>query len=209
MEPSQSRPAYRVQTQRMVIRCWNPADAVLLKEAVDSSIDHLLPWMPWAKNEPQELLVKINLLRTFRGKFDLGQDFIYGIFNLDESQVLGGTGLHTRLGDDALEIGYWIRADSVNLGLATEAAAALTRVAFEVNRVNRVEIHCDPENKASAAVPGKLGYRHEATLRQRILAADGTYRDMMIWTMLKDEYTDSIVASYRIEAFDAVGVKIL
>jgi RimJ/RimL family protein N-acetyltransferase len=209
MEPSQNRPAYRVQTQRMVIRCWNPEDAVLLKEAIDSSIDHLLPWMPWAKHEPQELPVKIQLLRTFRGKFDLGQDFIYGIFNLDESQALGGTGLHPRLGDDALEIGYWIRADSVNRGLATEAAAALTRIAFEVNRVNRVEIHCDPENKASAAVPRKLGYRHEATLRQRVMASDGTYRDAMIWTMLKDEYPDSIAASYRIEAFDAVGAKIL
>jgi RimJ/RimL family protein N-acetyltransferase len=209
MEPSQSRPAYRVHTQRMVIRCWNPGDAALLKEAIDSSLDHLRPWMPWAQEEPEELPAKVQKLRSFRGQFDLDQNFIYGIFNLAESQALGGTGLHPRLGDDALEIGYWIRADSVNRGLATEAAASLTMVAFEVNRVRRVEIHCDPENKYSAAVPRKLAYRHEATLRQRVMASDGKYRDAMIWTMLKDEYPDSIAASYRIEAFDAVGAKIL
>jgi RimJ/RimL family protein N-acetyltransferase len=165
--------------------------------------------MPWAEQEPESLPAKVQRLRSFRGRFDLGCDFVYGIFNLDESKVLGGTGLHPRIGQGALEIGYWIRADSVNRGLATEAAAALTRVAFEVNQVHRVEIHCAPENTRSAAVPRKLGYRHEATLRQRVPAADGTYGDSMIWTLLRSEYPDSHAASYEVEAFDVGGVRVL
>ncbi len=148
-----------------MVRCWQPADAGLLKEAVDASLDHLRPWMPWANHEPTGLDAKIATLRTFRGKFDLGQDFVYGIFNREETLVLGGTGLHTRPGRGAREIGYWIRADAINRGLATEVAAALTRVAFEIDHVRRVEIHCAPDNVRSAAVPAKLGYRHEATLR--------------------------------------------
>jgi hypothetical protein len=60
----------------VVARCWEPRDAPLLKEAVDSSIDHLLPWMPWAAGEPQTLDEKVRLLRRFRGQFDLGQDFV-------------------------------------------------------------------------------------------------------------------------------------
>lgn len=56
-------PAYRIHTARLVIRCWNPADAPLLKAAVDASLDHLRPWMPWAENEPQELDKKIDGLR--------------------------------------------------------------------------------------------------------------------------------------------------
>ena len=44
------------------------------------------------------------------GPFDLGTDFVMGIFDRDESGVLGGTGLHKRRGAHALEIGYWIRA---------------------------------------------------------------------------------------------------
>ena len=51
--------------------------------------------MPWAHDEPQSLDEKVALLRLFRGNFDLGQDFVYGVFSADESEVLGGTGLHT------------------------------------------------------------------------------------------------------------------
>ena len=91
-------PVYRIETERLVIRCWEPKDAPLLKSAIDLSIDHLLPWMPWAKGEPQTLEEKVELLRMFRGKFDLGQDFILGIFNRDETEVLGGTGFHPRRG---------------------------------------------------------------------------------------------------------------
>jgi RimJ/RimL family protein N-acetyltransferase len=112
-------PPYRVTTKRLVVRCWEPRDAPKLKEAVDASLDHLRPWMPWAADEPQPLAQKVVLLRRFRGQFDLGQDFVYGIFAADESEVVGGSGLHTRAGEGALEIGYWIRASQVGRGLAT------------------------------------------------------------------------------------------
>lgn len=205
MSPNVSGPAYRIHTPRLILRCWHPADAPLLKAALDESLDHLRPWMPWTKEEPQKLQDKVEWLRRARGKFDLGRDFVYGIFSRDESQVLGSTGLHTRVGEGAREIGYWIHKDHVNQGLATEAAAALTKVAFEIDEVKRVEVHCDPRNVRSAAIPRKLGFVHEATLRQRAVDADGEPRDTMIWTLLADEYPTSPAASAEIEAFDATG----
>lgn len=208
MSVSTKGPAYRVETERTVVRCWNPCDALLLKEAVDSSIDHLRPWMPWAEIEPTEIDAKVQLIRCWRGNFDLGKDFVYGIFDLDERRVLGGTGLATRLGDAALEIGYWIRVDCINQGLATEVVAALTRVAFEVHQINRVEIHCDPSNSRSAAVPRKLGFTHEATLRQRVRGSGGELRDEMVWTLFRDEYPESLAARCRVKAYDAIGARI-
>jgi RimJ/RimL family protein N-acetyltransferase len=109
-------------------------------------------------------------LRRMRSNFDLNVDFVYGIFSHQGNQLLGGTGLHPRLGAGALEIGYWIHKDHVNQGYATEATAALTKIAFEIHKVDRVEIHCSVENIRSAAVPRKLGYFCEATLRVPILA---------------------------------------
>ena len=32
-------PPYRIVTERMVVRCYDPSDATLLKEGVDSSLD--------------------------------------------------------------------------------------------------------------------------------------------------------------------------
>lgn len=203
-----ANPAYRIHTQRLVLRCWNPIDAPLLKTSVDESLDHLRPWMPWAANEPQEIELKIELLRRFRGEFDLGQNYVYGIFNTDETQVLGGTGLHPRIGDQALEIGYWIHKDFINQGLATETSAALTRVAFEVCHVRRVEIHCDPANVRSASVPRRLGFIHEATLQKRLPLTDEQYADKMVWSLFVEQYPSSPSASASIDVFDAAMRKI-
>jgi len=202
-------PAYRVKTRRLILRCWEPTDARSLKAAIDASLEHLRPWMPWAEDEPEDLQAKIEGLRRWRGKFDLGQDFVYGIFSANEEKVLGSTGLHTRAGEDAREIGYWIHVDHINRGLATEAVAALTRVAFEIDEVVRVEVHCDPRNLRSAAVPRKLGFVHEATLRQRTTDAQGQRRDSMIWTLLADDYGRGMAQKAEIEAYDALGRRIL
>lgn len=209
MSEEKKGPVYRVETERLVLRCWNPADAQMLKDAIDASIDHLRPWMSWIENEPQSLDEKIQLLRTFRSKFDRNEDFVYGVFDHDEQQVLGGTGLHTRRGDDAREIGYWIHVDHINKGYATEVSAALTHVAFELDEVRRVEIRCNVDNTASAAIPKKLRFTHEATRRRLLREADGSYSDTMIWTLLDDEYPNSPAANAAVAAFDAFGRRIL
>jgi RimJ/RimL family protein N-acetyltransferase len=208
MQKRSRGPAYRIHTPRLVVRCWDPADAPKLKEAIDASLEHLKRWMPWAKDEPTGVEAKTDLLRSFRGEFDLDSDFTYGFFDRDESLALGGGGLHTRIGADALEIGYWIRASHEGRGLVTEAVAALVRVAFEVERVSRVEIHCDPENARSAAVARRLGLTHEATLRARDRTPDGAPRDTMIWSMFADGYPSSPAASAKLEAFDAGGARL-
>lgn len=146
--------------------------------------------------------------RRFRGQFDKGEDFVYGIFDKSESRALGGTGLHTRLKGNALEIGYWIHKDFIQQGFATESTAALTKVAFELYFVERVEIHCAVENIASAAVPKKLGYTHEAT-RRRLAYASSGQTDSMIWTMFADEYPSTPCIAAEIKAFDIVGKQLL
>jgi RimJ/RimL family protein N-acetyltransferase len=202
-------PAYRIETARLVVRCWQPADAPLLQAALAASWAHLGPWMPWARGEPTDLEGAIALTRHWRGAFDLGQDFVYGVFSPDEREVWGGSGLHTRAGEGAREIGYWIHAGQINRGLATELAGALTQVAFAVDGLRRVEIHCDPKNVRSAAVARKLGYVHEGTLRARAPVGEGGYRDSMIWTLLEDEYPRSPAAGAEVAAYDVVGRKLL
>jgi RimJ/RimL family protein N-acetyltransferase len=199
-----SSPAYRIETNRLVIRCWEPRDAPLVHTAILDNLDHLKPWMPWAHDEPKSLEQRIDLLRQFRGKFDLGEDFTYAIFNSDESEVLGGTGLHTRQGKGLREIGYWIRADRTGQGYATESTAALVKVAFEVDQARRVEIRCDPVNEISAAIPRKLGFTNEGTLRHREEFL-GAGRDTQVWSLLVHEYPASPSSDLSIRAYDVMG----
>ena len=64
-------PAYRIHTNNLIIRCWNPKDAPLLQDAVLENLDHFRPWMVWAHDEPDTLEQRIERLRMFRGKFDI------------------------------------------------------------------------------------------------------------------------------------------
>ena len=47
--------AYRVETPRLVLRCWSPEDAPELRRALDDSDQHLRPWIPFMKDEPRNL----------------------------------------------------------------------------------------------------------------------------------------------------------
>jgi RimJ/RimL family protein N-acetyltransferase len=190
-----------------VIRSYNPEDAPLLKDAVDSSLEHLRPWMPWVRHEPQSLSQKVELLRLFRGNFDLGKDFAYGVFEPDGSRQLGGAGLHPRGGEASLEIGYFIRADAIGRGYATEVTAVLTRVAFEECGVVRVDIQVDPANERSLRIPRKLGFVEEGVLRRRLepFEPGAERRDSTLFTMLSGELERSPCTGYSYRAFDAVG----
>jgi RimJ/RimL family protein N-acetyltransferase len=203
-----SNPAYRIETKRLVVRCYEPSDAQLLAESVTESLEHLRPWMPWVHSEPEPVEEKFQRLKRFRGMFDLGQNFIYGIFNSEDTKLIGGTGLHPRFGPNELEIGYWIHRDYINQGLVTESTAALVKVAFELIQIHRLEIHCDPSNTASAAIPRKLGFTHEGTLRAKTPFLNA-WSDSMIWGLLQSEYPDSSASKAEIKAFDANGQQVL
>jgi RimJ/RimL family protein N-acetyltransferase len=207
--PWEGPPApYRIETERLVIRCYAPADAPLLKDAVESSLDHLRPWMPWADDEPLSLEGQVDLLRNFRSLFDAGSNFVMGIFSADESQLLGGSGLHPRIDPGGLEIGYWVRASATRQGIVTESTAALTRIGFEICGADRIEIRIEPKNDPSKGVPRKLGFTEEATLRRRLPARrSGPLRDATIFTMFREEMPADLAAGLR--AFDAAGRQLI
>lgn len=196
---------YKIETERLIIRCYHPKDAALLKSAVDASRDHLLPWMPWAKSECGEPLEIVReRLRKWRGQFDLGEDYTFGIFDKAEQRVLGSTGLHNRLGKEAREIGYWIHVHHLKQGYALEAAKALTKVGFEIEQLKRIEIRCAPNNLRSQNIPKKMGYTHEATLKNRTTDTQGNPMDVMIWTLFKEDYEKSALPAFPLKAFSVV-----
>ncbi len=195
-------PAYKVVTPRLILRAAEPGDLLPLDEAVRSSLPQLRQWMLWAKDEPVALSTRMKWIREARGRFDLDQDYVYLIVEKESGALIGGTGLHLRSGDRSREIGYWIRSDKTNRGYASEAAAALTQVAFGISRVDRVDIHCDPRNQASVAVARKLGFHLEATLRQRQSSPEGVLRDVMIWSIVAPELKGSRCLAISVDAFD-------
>lgn len=201
--------AYRIRTPRLLLRCWDPSDAPRLVEAIAANMDHLLRWLPWMVGEPETIEAKARRLQKFRMDFDRGRDFIYGLFDRDETRIIGAVGGHGRIGAGAREFGYWICEDWARQGMMTEAVAALTRFGFEHDRLRRVEIHCHPDNLASSGVPRKLGYAKQVTIKNCFTALGAGPRDSEVWALARNGFPKSPASTAAFEAFDNLGRAIL
>jgi ribosomal-protein-serine acetyltransferase len=161
-------------------------DAEAVSSAATESLEHLRPWMPWATPEGVSLEAQRRRLSGRGATWTATGDYEYGIF-LPDGRCVGGCGLHRRIGPAALEIGYWVHAAHARRGFATASAGALTDAGFGLRRIERMEIHCDEANTASAGVPPKLGYR----LADRVdhpPEAPGEVGTRLIWVIWRREW---------------------
>ena len=151
-----------LQVGEYIVRKYEQSDAVALVTAVTESCEHLRPWMPWIKFEPQSVTQREALIKTWNEAWADRTEFVMGIFLGD--QVVGGTGLHLRGDVNTVEIGYWLHVDYIGKGIATQVSRALTESAFALwEEIDTVEIHHDQANVASAAVPRRLNFDHVET----------------------------------------------
>jgi ribosomal-protein-serine acetyltransferase len=153
---------------RLTLRRWVADDAQDLGTAITDNIDHLRPWMPWIAAEPQSLPNRVALLTQWQNEWDRGGDVVVGAFF--DGAIVGSAGLHRRRGPGVLEIGYWVHVEHIRNGYATEIASALTTAAFTVPGIDRVEIHHDKANIASAGIPRRLGFTFAEESPNTVLA---------------------------------------
>jgi RimJ/RimL family protein N-acetyltransferase len=162
-----------------VLRRTCPGDTAALVEAVNASLEHLRPWMPWAQLSASAESIGA-FLAGADASWQAGTEFQYLIAEPDSRAVLGCCGLHARLEGGALEIGYWVHVEQVRRGLASAAAGALTQAALGLPGVSRVEIHCSAANIASAGVPRRLGFRLDR-MEHHPPSTPGETDEFMIW----------------------------
>jgi RimJ/RimL family protein N-acetyltransferase len=164
------------------LRRRTAADAAGVNAVIVRDIDHLRPWMSWAKEVPS-LARSIEMTQVGWQLWENRTDFLFVLGHRDEpAGVFGMFGLHRRIGPGALEIGYWVAKEHTGRSLATYGAAALTEAALALPDVARVEIHCDRANTASSAVPRKLGFRLDRVVQEEAQApAETGHKE--IWIM--------------------------
>lgn len=177
---------YSLESERLILRCYEPQDAPDLLEAVLESKPQLRPWLFWAELY-EGLEDAVSFVRSARGRFDMMEDLPMGIFRKADDRFLGGCGFHRfDWGMGQFEIGYWLRSSETGYGYATEAADCLTRYAFEKLDATRIEIWVEPENKKSRAIPERLGYVLEGVLRRKV-RQDARIRDYALYSMIRDD----------------------
>jgi len=182
----------RIETERLLLQRHTVADAPALKAVIDANLEHLQAWMAWAMDEPSPLGVIEERVERFAANFNHSDSWGYTIRRANHAPIIGGCGLHAEIGPNALEIGYWLDARETGHGYATEATAALIVAAFATGVVDRIEIRCDPNNIASAAVPRRLGFTYITTLEKNPRTPTGDPRDTMVFELTRDQFLQNI-----------------
>jgi RimJ/RimL family protein N-acetyltransferase len=163
-----------------LLRLLRVNDAGAVARSVRESLEHLLPWMPWAGEESTREAFQRTRLRGARHKAASGEEWQYGLFPTDEASVAGTFGLMAGKWSATIEIGYWVHVDEIGQGLATRASRALTNASLALDGITTVCIRCDESNVRSAAVPRALGFTLVRT-ESRAPEAPAESGRLMVW----------------------------
>ncbi|XEC97312.1 GNAT family N-acetyltransferase [Paenibacillus tarimensis] len=176
----------QIITERLLIRMPMPGDGKDVYEAIIASINELKNWLPFAQNEQSEQNTEASI-REAHLRFLKREDLRLLIFLKDTKQFIGSSGLHNPNWDvPKFEIGYWIDSRYSGNGYMTEAVQGISDYAFKELKARRLEIRCDTLNVKSCAIPEKLGFLLEGTLRNEDISVDGKkLRDTNIYAKIK------------------------
>jgi ribosomal-protein-serine acetyltransferase len=168
------------------LRLLDEDDAPRLHSLIEANREALAQWLPWAGGQTQEDTVAF--IRGTREQVAGNDGFQAAVVAGGEiAGVIGFTALDWE--DRVTRLGYWLGAEFQGRGTMTEAARALTDHGLSAWGLNRVEIRAAPGNRPSRAIPERLGFTEEGTLRgaQRV---GSRYLDTVVYSMLAEEWAD-------------------
>jgi ribosomal-protein-serine acetyltransferase len=166
------------------LRLLAESDAEELHALIEANRARLIPWMPWAAG--QDLEGTREFLRIARRQVDDNNGVQTAI--VCGQHIVGVIGFHAvNWAHRSTSIGYWLDEKHEGQGTMTRAVQTLVDHALSVWMLNRVEIRVASENARSRAIPERLGFREEGTLRQAERIGD-RYLDSVVYSVLASDW---------------------
>ncbi len=182
--PSQKLPT--LYTDRLILRALTDDDALsIFAYASDPDVSKYTLW------EPHKTVVdSLGFIKGYAHKnYEAGMPEPWGIALKDKPEAIIGT-VGCFWEDESnrcMELAYAIAKPHWGQGLVIEAATVALSFVFERYPVERMQCRCKLENRASARVMAKLGFRPEGLLRSQVWHR-GRYWDMHVTSILKSEW---------------------
>jgi ribosomal-protein-serine acetyltransferase len=161
------------------------ADAEALHRAIEANRERLARWMPWAAERTRDIYATMAFVeRSVRG-MEAGEDLQAAL--LRDGEIVGMVGfVGVSLEHRSTAIGYWLADSEQGRGTMTQAVDALVREAFARWGMERVEIRVATGNTRSRAIPERLGFTAEGTLRHAHRVGGRTL-DEVVYSLLAAE----------------------
>ena len=166
------------------MRAWREDDVDAALAIVLRNREHLQTYMQWMTDDYSIQHARKFIVEGIKNRLD---KITLGLALVRDGDLIGSTGFN-RLDWAArvCEIGYWIDRDAERKGVITRACQAMIDYAFDELEMKRVEIRCSTENSRSAAVPERLGFKLEGTLRKAEVV-NGRAHDFLIFGLLAED----------------------
>ncbi len=176
-------------------------DFVQLRPLHENDFDHLVQF---AFNEPdiwKFSLVPVvggnglrNYIEAALAAREAKKEYPFIVFDKRQQQYAGSTRFYDiNLDYNSLQLGFtWYGSQFQGTGLNKHCKFLLLQFAFEKMGVDRVEFRAANNNKRSIAAMQSIGCQVEGVLRSHLPLADGTRRDSIILSILKDEWFSTV-----------------
>jgi ribosomal-protein-serine acetyltransferase len=168
-------------------------DAVAMYQLIDSNRAYLREWLPWV-DYTRSIKDERAFINNTRAQYQNNTSFSYAIWY--QEQVVGTIGYNQfDWANRKVDIGYWLGAQHQGKGIMTKSCRALVGYAFDDLKLNKVEIRCATGNVRSCAIPQRLGFTHEGTIRQAEWLYDH-YVDLKLYGLLESEWREQSQRSH-------------
>jgi RimJ/RimL family protein N-acetyltransferase len=107
------------------------------------------------------------------------------VTDASDGSLLGSIELRMQT-EGRAELGYVIASWARGRGVGTHALRLIARYAFDVLRLERLEVLVQPGNEASQALATRVGFTREGVLRAHSLVR-GERKDMVMMSLLRRE----------------------
>jgi ribosomal-protein-serine acetyltransferase len=162
------------------LRPLEEADAEELYALIEANRAQLSRWLPWAGG--QDLDGTREFIRHTRRRAADQAGLTFAI--VCDGALAGVIGLEPIDSTHrTASIGYWLGEGQQGRGTMTAAVRALVEHAVSVLELNRIEIRAAVGNARSRAIPQRLGFREEGTLRQAERVGDA-YLDIVVYSLV-------------------------
>ena len=168
---------------KVYLRVLEETDTRELHELIDANRAHLARWLPWAAG--QSIDDTLDFIRRTRVQLSENDGFQTAI--VVEENIVGVVGYHAvDWPNRSTRIGYWLSEAHQGQGTMTAAVRLFVDQALSVWQLNRVEIRAAAENRRSRAIPERLGFREEGTLRKAERVGDRSF-DTVVYSLLASD----------------------